>query len=150
MYIEISYRSFTDSADDYHQTSNIRRTKSQNVNVPRLVLQLPLPRQLRPGLSWSLRCSWSRSWSYYICVINNLMAHQREFYIRSLRVLPLTIFLWFPHLRPKIYCFDFVRSISLYHHLVYSPPSPVTCNIHRWMTWRPLYISCGFRPFADH
>ena len=33
-----------------HQISNIRRTKSQNLNVSRLVLQLSLPNQLKPDV----------------------------------------------------------------------------------------------------
>ena len=35
----------------YRQTSNIRRTKSQNLNVSRLVLQLSLPSTLKPVTS---------------------------------------------------------------------------------------------------
>ena len=34
----------------YHQTSNIRHTKSQNLNVSHHVLQLPLPNPLKPGV----------------------------------------------------------------------------------------------------
>ena len=34
----------------YHQTSNIRCTKSQNLNVPRLILQLSLPNPWKPGV----------------------------------------------------------------------------------------------------
>ena len=34
----------------YHQTSNISRIKSQNLNVSRLVLQLSLPNPLKPGV----------------------------------------------------------------------------------------------------
>ena len=34
----------------YRQTSNISRTKSQNLNVSRLVLQLSLPNPLKPGI----------------------------------------------------------------------------------------------------
>ena len=34
----------------YHQTTNIRRTKFQNFNVSRLVLQLLLPNSLKPGI----------------------------------------------------------------------------------------------------
>ena len=46
---------------DYHQISNIRRTKSQNLNVSRLVLQLPLPIHWSQVLllSREWRCSWS-------------------------------------------------------------------------------------------
>ena len=34
----------------YRQISNISRTKSQNLNVSRLVLQLPLPNPVKPGV----------------------------------------------------------------------------------------------------
>ena len=33
----------------YRQTANIRRTKCRKLNVSRLVLQLALPNQLKPG-----------------------------------------------------------------------------------------------------
>ena len=35
----------------YHQTSNISRPKSKNLNVSRLVLQLSLPNPLKPGFN---------------------------------------------------------------------------------------------------
>ena len=34
----------------YRKVSNIRRTKSPNLNVPRLVLQFYLPKLLMPGI----------------------------------------------------------------------------------------------------
>ena len=34
----------------YRNVSNIRRTKSQHLNVSRLVLQLSLPNRLKPGV----------------------------------------------------------------------------------------------------
>ena len=34
----------------YRKLSNIRRTKSQNLNDSRLVLHLPLPNLLNPGV----------------------------------------------------------------------------------------------------
>ena len=34
----------------YHKVSNIRRTKSQNLNDPRLILQMSLPNPLKPGV----------------------------------------------------------------------------------------------------
>ena len=36
----------------YLQTSNISGTKSQNLNVSHLVLQLPLPNPLKPGVKF--------------------------------------------------------------------------------------------------
>ena len=35
---------------EYRKISNIRRTKSLNLNVPRLVLQLSLPNLMKPGV----------------------------------------------------------------------------------------------------
>ena len=35
---------------DVREISNIRRNKSQNLNDSRLVLQLPLPNPLKPGV----------------------------------------------------------------------------------------------------
>ena len=35
---------------NYRKISNIRRTKSQNLNAPRLVLQLSLPNPMKPGV----------------------------------------------------------------------------------------------------
>ena len=34
----------------YRKISNIRRTESPNLNVSRLVLQLPLPNPMKPGV----------------------------------------------------------------------------------------------------
>ena len=39
----------------YHQISNIRRTKSHNLNVSRLVLQLLLRNLLKPGDKWIMK-----------------------------------------------------------------------------------------------
>ena len=39
----------------YRKTSCINRTKSQNLNVSRLVLQLPLPNHLKPGVRSSMK-----------------------------------------------------------------------------------------------
>ena len=64
----------------YRQISNIRGTKSQNLNDSHLVLRL-----FSPSLYWShvfsreWRCSWSsadRRCSNYIWVINNLIAYK--------------------------------------------------------------------------
>ena len=38
------------SKTDYRETSNIRRTKHQNLNISRFVLQLSLPNPLKPGV----------------------------------------------------------------------------------------------------
>ena len=43
----------------YHQTSSIRRTKFQNSNVSRLVLQLFLLNPLKPCVKSRMKCSWS-------------------------------------------------------------------------------------------
>ena len=39
----------------YRQTFNIRGTKSQNLNVSHLVLQLYLPSQLKPDVKWRMK-----------------------------------------------------------------------------------------------
>ena len=78
--------------DNYCQFSNIRRTKSQNINVSRLVLQLLCPIHWSQMLSWEWKCSWSsadRRCSNYIWVINNFIAYQGTSYIRDFTV-PLT------------------------------------------------------------
>ena len=42
-----------ESNDVYHQTSSVSNTKTPNLNVSRLVLQLSLPNPLKPGVkSW--------------------------------------------------------------------------------------------------
>ena len=43
--------------NDYRQAFGMSRTKSQNLNVSRLVLKLSLPNPLKPCREW--RCSWS-------------------------------------------------------------------------------------------
>ena len=39
----------------YRQISNIRCTKSSNISVSRLVLQLSLPNPLNPGVNWRMK-----------------------------------------------------------------------------------------------
>ena len=46
------------SAYIYCKISNMRHTKSQNLNDPHLILQLSSPNPLKPGVK-SRRCSWS-------------------------------------------------------------------------------------------
>ena len=60
----------------YHQTSNISHTESQHLNVSCLILQLPLPNPLKPGVK-------SRN---YIWLINNFIAYWGVIYIRGLTV----------------------------------------------------------------
>ena len=57
---------FCDTNDIYCQISNISRTKSQNLHISRLVLQLSLPNSLKPGVKWKMKM--------YIWVINNFIA----------------------------------------------------------------------------
>ena len=74
--------------DMYRQIPNIRRTKSQNLNVSRLVLQLSLPNLLKPCIKLRIRCSRSsadRRCSNYIWVINNLIAHKGAFILEIWR-----------------------------------------------------------------
>ena len=39
----------------YRKVSNIRRTKSQNLNASRLILQLSLPNPLKPGVKLRMK-----------------------------------------------------------------------------------------------
>ena len=39
----------------YRQTSSIKGTKSQNLNVSRLVLHISLPNPLEPGVKWRMK-----------------------------------------------------------------------------------------------
>ena len=69
------------------QTSNIRHTKSQNLDISHLVLQLSLPNPLKPGvksiMKVQLRNSADRRYSNYIWMINNFTAWGVT-YIRTL------------------------------------------------------------------
>ena len=40
---------------EYRKVSNIRRTKSQNLNASRLILLLSLPNPLKPGVKLSMK-----------------------------------------------------------------------------------------------
>ena len=44
---------------NYCQLSNIRRSKSPNLNISRLVLQLSLPNPLKPCVKSRMKMSWS-------------------------------------------------------------------------------------------
>ena len=59
-YIHIKLgRNFVSMYSSCCETCSIRRTKSQHLNVSRLVLLLPLPKPLKPVLSREWRCSWT-------------------------------------------------------------------------------------------
>ena len=71
------------------QTSNIRCTKSQHLNVSRLVFQLSWPNPSKQRFKREWRCSWGsndRRCSNYIWVINNVIAYWGVTYIRGLTV----------------------------------------------------------------
>ena len=38
------------SHSKYHKTSNVRRTQSESLTIPRLVLQLSMPNPLKPNI----------------------------------------------------------------------------------------------------
>ena len=65
---------------------NIRHTKSQNLNVSLLVLQLSLPNPLKPGTKSKLKMQLDRRCSNNLWVINNCIAHEGASYIRCLTV----------------------------------------------------------------
>ena len=48
--LQMSQKGNLQMNDTYHQTANIRCTKSQNLNVSHLVLQLSLPNPLKAGV----------------------------------------------------------------------------------------------------
>ena len=47
--------SYVMSFSYYRKVSNIRRTKSQNLNASRLILQLSLPNPLKPGVKLRMK-----------------------------------------------------------------------------------------------
>ena len=71
----------------YRQTRGMRRTKSQDLNVSRLVLQLSLPNHWIQVWSREWRWSWSsadRRCSNYIWEISNFIAYKSAVCIRGL------------------------------------------------------------------
>ena len=58
----------------YRKVSNIRRTKSSNLNVSRLVEKLSLPNPMKPGVKCSCS-SADRRCSNYIWVIDNFIVY---------------------------------------------------------------------------
>ena len=88
--VRISQQRGCEYLDMNCQISSIRCTKSQNLNVSRLVLQLSLCNLLKSQVvSREWRCSWSsadRRCSNYIWVINNFIACYGVTYIRGLMV----------------------------------------------------------------
>ena len=78
----------------YRQTSSIRLTKSEKLNVSRHFLQLSLLNiHWSHVLSREWRCIWSstdRRCSNYIWAIDNFIAYWGATYIRSLTVIGLT------------------------------------------------------------
>ena len=69
---------------EYRPFSNMNSTKSQHLNVARLVLQLYLPNPLKPGVKSSMKMC--RRCSNYIWVTNNAIAYQGVAYIIGLRL----------------------------------------------------------------
>ena len=59
----------------YRQISNTRHTKSQNLNVSRLALQLSLRNHLQPEWRYSWSSTTNRRCSNYIWVIKNVIAY---------------------------------------------------------------------------
>ena len=71
----------------YCQTSNISRTKSQNLNVSILVLQLSLPHPFKPGVESRIKMY------HYTWVVNNFIAYLGATYIRGTTVIKAMVFL---------------------------------------------------------
>ena len=61
----------------YRQISNISRTKSQNLNVPRFGLQLSLPNPLKLRVKWRLKLSLEqhRQAMFQLHLSDNFIAH---------------------------------------------------------------------------
>ena len=73
----------------YPQTFSTRRTKFQNLNASRHVLQLSLTNRLKQGVKSRMRHTWSsadRRCSNFIWVIKKFIAHKGATYIRGLAV----------------------------------------------------------------
>ena len=60
----------------YHQTSNISRTKSRNLNVYRLVLQLSFPNPLKPGVKSRMKIKSEQCWQ----AMRQLHLSDQQFY----------------------------------------------------------------------
>ena len=58
----------------YRQTSNIRPTKSQNLNVSRLILELSLPNPLKSGVMSRMKTQLDQRWQAM------LQLHHQQFY----------------------------------------------------------------------
>ena len=83
------FLNFYHDYQNYHKISNIRHTKSPNLNVSGLVLKLSLPNPMKPDVSREWGCSWSsadRRCSNYIWVIDNFIANWGASYIRGFTV----------------------------------------------------------------
>ena len=98
---------------NYRQISNIRRAKSQNLNVYRLVLQLSLPNPLKPDREW--RCSWSsadRRCSNCIWVIS-------KFIVTKVRLIQ-EVWRYFANLRLYIELLHCIYMYLPYSHILIS------------------------------
>ena len=83
----LAHPTLVPSATNMVNFYNIRQTKSQDLNVSRLILQRSLPNPLKPSREW--RCSWSstdRLCSNYIWVINNFIAYYGATYISGFMI----------------------------------------------------------------
>ena len=111
----------------YRKTSNIRRTKSQNLNVSRLGLQLSSHNTLKPSVcNGEWRCSWrsaDRRCSNYIWVINNFIAYSSASYIRDLTVSLISVsnqtffacccvYIIFPDIPSQIHSFPVIYTFN--------------------------------------
>ena len=104
----------------YRKLYNIRRTKSQNLNVSRLGLQLSLRNILKPSVTlrreW--RCGWSsadRRYSNYIRVVNNLLKlHGNVFFVlaRYKKIVTISCVQWLKNCSLKC-----VESVFIWRYL---------------------------------
>ena len=93
--MEKSPRMFYSCSFDYRQISNISGLKSQNLNVSRLVMQLPLHSPFKPGFKSGMKMKFAcRRCSNYICVINKFIAYQGVAYIIHVGLAVILQWLW--------------------------------------------------------
>ena len=58
----------------YRKTSSVSRTKSQNVNVTHLVLQLSLPNPLKPGVKVA-----EDDIAFKLAILKKIIAFERQY-----------------------------------------------------------------------
>ena len=136
----------------YCQTSNIRCTKSQNLNVPHLILQCLGPVHWCQVLSQEWSYSWSsvdRQCSNYIWVVNNSITYWSVANIRGLTVCPRGRFD-----AMIVMSFDFdqgnlniINCHMIWHNgflIIQSRYARFDCGLYYFNSLTPVRYSCDF------